>query len=484
MKKTTVVVGVIALAGIAYVGSSWYVGKEAQQAIADGVDQANARVVKMLGPDLTGTRFSIEIRDYQRGVFTSTAQYVIRTVDSDGQPMEYVLQDNLQHGPFPPAALREGKFAPVLAYSQAQMVVTPAVQEWFDAQQGQTPLRIDTQVGFGGQGTSVWTFAPVEISRAERRVSFSGGHVRVDFTDGFNNNVANGHFDVYALTDSMTGEKVEVRDISLRSATEMTGTRQFDHQSAAQVRTLTVSGDADTQPIAIDGLDVKLSSTQAEGFLDAQLRYDAAHILVDGVDLGQMTAAGAVAKLNMDALTDLQQTYAAMAEQRGPDTEPGFLLTEEEQLLLQDKLRPVLAAGPTVSLEPVFWKNSSGQSQASAFIALRDPGRLDTANAMHALRELVANARLELAVDRAMVVELFQHAGAAEGDRTQAGEFGGQLFDEYADLLTQLGLARLIDNTLSLSLDASPAEDRIILNGETMTTEQLMMLALGLLFLQ
>lgn len=484
MKKTTLALGIVVLAGAAYAGSAWYVGKQAQTTIREGVTQTNDRVLKMIGPDLNSSHFNIEIRDYERGVFSSTAQYVVHTRDSDGSPIEYVLQDHLQHGPFPWAALSEGKLAPMLAYSQAQMQVTPAVQEWFDAHQGQTPLSIKTQVGFDGRGVSYWMFSPFEISRDQRRVSFSGGYIEIVFSNEFNNNVATGHFDLYAFTDSVTGEKVEVRDISLNSTTERMADRQIEHRSTAQIKTFTVAGSPDTQPVEMNELDVEVSSAQKGGFLDAHVRYDIARILVEGADLGQMTASGSITQLNLDALSRLQASYAEMAAERGPDTEPGFLLTQDEQLVLQEMMRPILAAAPTIAVDPVVWKNSSGQSQASVFLALRDPGELDSANAARLLQKMLANAKLDLAVDRAMVVEFFQQVAASEDtDRSQAGESGGQLFDEYADLLTQLGITQLENNTLTLALDAFPSEDKIVLNGEAMTTEQLMVLGMGLLFM-
>lgn len=484
MRKTKVVLGGVALIIVAYSGSAWYVGKEAQKAIVQGVDQANERVVKMLGPDLGSTHFNVQIRDYQRGVFSSTAQYVIQTTSSYGEPMEYVLQDNLQHGPFPLSALRVGKLSPMLAHSQVDMLITPDVEDWFDLRQGQTPLHIETQLGFGGKGFSQWTLAPFEASRAERHVSFSGGHVRVVFNDGFNNNSATGHVDSYVLNDHVTGEKIELRDISLSGTAQIIAEGQFDHHSQAQINTLTITDDAGTSPVVIEDLDVSLSSEQRAGFLDAQWRYDFNRILLAGEDLGHMTAGGALKTLNLEALSDLQVTYAEMAAQRGPDTEPGFLLTPQEQLVLQEKLRPILAAEPSFFIEPLVWKNAAGQSQASASIVMRDPGETQDANVVEVLREAIATAKLDMTISRSMVVQFFQQAGLGDDvDPTQSGELGGQLFDEYAELLTQLGLVKRDSNSVSLSLDATPSEDKIILNGEEMTTEQLFMLAFGLLLL-
>lgn len=476
MRKIRVLAGAIVLVGVSYTASAWYVGKQAEVAIADAVAQANDRVASLLGPDLTPSRFNIEIRDYERGVFSSVAHYVIYTRDADGSPLEYVLQDHLQHGPFPLAQLRSGSFTPMLAYSQADMVVTPSVASWFDADQGKTPLSIQTRVGFKGNGTSQWTFAPFETSRADQRVSFSGGYLRIDFSDGFGHNVARGQFDAYALIDSARDEKIEVRDISLDSTSRSSGAGHFQQHSVFGIKALTLSGAAGGSPVSVDGFSMELSSQQEKSNFDGQLGYDAQRITVDGDDLGQMTLSASVAHLNIDALTDLQTAYAAMAQERGPDTEPGFLLTEEEQLVLQNTLRPLLSGGPAFNIDSLAWKNTSGQSQASASIVMRDPGETDDANMLAMLRELIARAKLDLAIERSMIVGLFQQVGADDAkDSAQAGQLGGMLFDNYAQLLSEMGVARLDNSTLTVSLDASPVDDTVVFNGETLTMDQLLM---------
>lgn len=485
MKKVTTTLGIVAVVAVAYVGGSWYVGKKAQTAIAHTVAQTNARFVKMLGPDLSSTRLNVEIREYQRGVFSSKVRYVIHTLDSAGKPMEYQMLDDLQHGPFPLAALREGDFKPMLAFSQAEMVVTPSIQKWFDLKQGQSPFHVETQIGFGGQGVSKWTLEPFETAAENGRVSFSGGDVRIVFSDGFNNNVATGHFDKYAMTDTISGEKLELRDIHLDSTTKTREAGQFDHHSSAHVTSLSVTGGAESSPAVIKDLSVDLSSTQNINLLEAQLHYNFAQVLIADKDLGQMKLGVSLNDFDIDALSALQVAYAEIEQKRGPGAEAGFELTDQEQAVLQEKLRPILAAGPSFSIDSATWTNAAGQGSASAVVKLRDPGEIKDMDAEELTRELVAQANLDLSVSRPMVVHLFQQVGMGDdADPTLAGELGGQFFDEYAELLTQAGLMTRQDDTLLLSLQASPAEDSVILNDETVTIEQLMMLGLGLMLLQ
>lgn len=484
MKKTPVLLGAVVAVGALYVGSTWYVGKQAQQAIEQGVAQINERVVKMLGPDLSASQFHIQIEAYERGVLSSSGRYVIHTSDSDGQPMQYVMHDHLQHGPFPLDLLKKGVFAPQLGYSRAQMEVTPAIREWFDASEADTPLAAETRVGFGGQGISTWAFAPFELERGQQHISFSGGTLQVAFNKGVNNNTASGQFDRYSMVDSALGEHIELRNIQLGSTTREVAAGHFEHHSTARVKLLTFWVNHDMQPVHIEDLDVALASTQQQHLLDAGIRYDAARILVEGSDLGRMTASGAVNRLDIPALTALQNTYAELARKHGGDPNEPFEPTLEEQQLLEAQLRPILAAGPRLVLDPLEWTNPAGRVHANASVSLRDPGDVDDAFLPEVLRQLVDSASLHLSVDRAMVVELFrQVAGGNEDEQEQAGEFGGMLFDQYAEILGGIGLATLSNGTLSLSLEATPGEDRFVLNGDVLTTDQLMILMLGLMLL-
>src|SRR3546814_6223023 len=112
MKKSTGAIGVVVVLGAAYLGATWYVGKEAQKTIEEAVAQANTRIAKYLGPEAAGS-VKIDIADYQRRFFSSDIVYTAHLQDAEGKPMELALHDHLQHGPFPLNALRAGYVAPL-----------------------------------------------------------------------------------------------------------------------------------------------------------------------------------------------------------------------------------------------------------------------------------------------------------------------------------------------------------------------------------
>src|SRR3546814_16395932 len=100
MKKSTGAIGVVVVLGAAYLGATWYVGKEAQKTIEEAVAQANTRIAKYLGPEAAGS-VKIDIADYQRRFFSSDIVYTAPLQDAEGKPMELALHDHWQHGPFP-----------------------------------------------------------------------------------------------------------------------------------------------------------------------------------------------------------------------------------------------------------------------------------------------------------------------------------------------------------------------------------------------
>src|SRR5690606_22532781 len=164
-------------------GVSWYVGKESEDTIRAAIERSNEQLAGSLA-DQGSVSAKIEIADYDRGIFSSNARYSIIVRDSD-ETIELAMQDHMQHGPFPWDLVRQGNFAPMLAYSRSNLVDTPSVKRWFEAARGAVPLTVDTQIRTGGAGTSVWEFAPLDWKDDDGTLAFSGGRINVEFTDDF-----------------------------------------------------------------------------------------------------------------------------------------------------------------------------------------------------------------------------------------------------------------------------------------------------------
>lgn len=75
-EKTLVAAGVVVALGIVWTGGAWFTGKKLETHLAEMVTQANDQL-KRLSPE-AGIELSYE--NYQRGVFSSQLQLVVKPV--------------------------------------------------------------------------------------------------------------------------------------------------------------------------------------------------------------------------------------------------------------------------------------------------------------------------------------------------------------------------------------------------------------------
>ncbi len=114
MKKSVVAVGVIVALGVIWTGASRYTGKQLESRLAEMMAQANSEIKRSApeaGPELS-------YQNYQRGVFTSHMQVVVKPVAGNqnarlkpGQSV--VLDEVVSHGPFPLAQLKKFNLIPL-----------------------------------------------------------------------------------------------------------------------------------------------------------------------------------------------------------------------------------------------------------------------------------------------------------------------------------------------------------------------------------
>jgi uncharacterized protein YdgA (DUF945 family) len=76
MKKSVVAVGVIVALGVVWTGASWFTGKQLEGRLAEMVAQANGEI-KRSAPE---AGLELSYQNYQRGVFTSHMQVVVKPV--------------------------------------------------------------------------------------------------------------------------------------------------------------------------------------------------------------------------------------------------------------------------------------------------------------------------------------------------------------------------------------------------------------------
>ena len=477
MKKGTVVVGVVALVAVAYLGSTWYVGKEAQKTIEDVIVKANQRLVTLLGPDLNRSGMKVEINDYQRRFFSSDVVYTFHMKDENGKPLAISLKDHLQHGPFPLGALQDGHLGPLLAHSRAELIATPATQAWIDSQQGGSPLIIESQVGFGGKGQSVWTFAPTEFKDDTSTFSFSGATVDMDFSNDFNDNSATGQFDALSVIDNETQESMHLKNFKFDSATVGGMESKVQVNSAATIDAVTLNQGSDNA-FSFENMTASFDSTQTGDIVDGALRYDFGRMTLAGRDLGSASVGGKIQRLDIAALTALANEYEAAKARHGVQNDEDLELTDEDEALLREKLLAVLASDPAVSIDPLVWKNDKGQSSATLYISLVGPNDPKEQDVDVLLGQVLKQVKFDFSVSKPMLLQALSQAQIDEQQGLQLQVMAAMIYDQYVSRLQTLGLVKVEADTTASSITYE--NDSVNVNGEAMPVTEFMQRAMSL----
>lgn len=469
MKKSAVVVGAAVLVAVAYTGAAWYVGVQAEERIRTAVARTNERFVQTLGPDLKTLNAKIELRDYQRGVFSSKAHYTFIVQDGDDR-YEFALRDRLLHGPFPWDLVKQGVFTPMLAHSRSQLDDTGTVRRWFDAARGAMPLEVDTRIGFRGDGVSVWQFAPLEWVADDENLSFSGGRVEVRFDNEFRDSTGDGQF--ASLIMGAQGQTVILKDIGVQSRTSSAPDKAFEVHSALQAASVSFADDGG-EILSAQRVATTFDSKQTGSVVDAQLRYELQQVRMGELDLGSVSVGGRLDAFNYEAFTRLLSEYDAIAESHGAADGEDFELTPDDEAALLAALKPVLATSPRAAVGPVVWRNDKGESVLSLEAAFQPLKGNTPDEQTESLTEAVRELKLDVALSRPMILQAIAQMDGDPADQAQLQVFAAMMFDQYIGQLEREGLVRREGDKALATLVYS--DNQVDVNQQRMSVEAFLM---------
>lgn len=460
--------GVVLALVLAYGAASWYTGKQAQTQIEQAVEQANQQL--SVAWPAGEARPTLQVQDYERGWFSSTIEYAFAFKDDEAHDQVLRLHDDLQHGPFPWRAVSAGELSPMLAYSQVRLLPSEILQTWFDSQQGASPLQIDTRVSFGGVAQSLWQFHPTKLLHDGEQIDFSGGQIELEFDQRLKTSEARGKFDSLVWEDTAGGERGEFKAMTFEGRSAFTGEEDVQVHNQANIGQITVT--QDQQPtVTLTDMQVKLDSSRTGGLLDSTLGYEFGGIRVGEADLGQLQAGGRIEHIDVAAFKALMTAW----EEVNPEGVDDESLSVEAQTLLKDKAQVLLAASPSVAIDPLKWKNTQGESRALLAIHFMPAkGDAEPDEALGALLERsLRQVQLGLSVSKPMLVQVFgQMNGGEDADKMQA--LASMLFDHYTAGMQRAGLVEVKDGVASLNV--SYQEGEVTLGSTKMSVDAFMAL--------
>ncbi|MFZ4833783.1 YdgA family protein [Rouxiella sp. Mn2063] len=478
MKKSLVAVSVIVVLGAAWTGVSWYTGKQLESHMSEIVNDANANI-KQSYPK-SGVSLSYE--DYQRGIFSSSVRLVLQQAAGAGNAAELkagekiVFLETIDHGPFPTSQLKKLTLIPSMASIHSELENTPPVKELFDATKGKSFITADTRVSYSGDTASAITLLPVDYQKNNSKLEFSGAKLDIDLGKDVKKVDVDANSDSVAFTSpNQWGqlEKVVLSGITIKSNTNggKFNLGGIGSQSLA-VKNAAVNIDGkDTATLAGFALNSKFDEDGNN--VNGVLNYTMDSLKIQGMDFGAGKLNVKIDKLDGQALKQFTDTYNQQAMQllqQSDELDPQVYQQQASALLLNNL--PILLKGnPSISVDPLSWKNDKGESTFTLQVGFKDPTASPQAtDEAQLVSNLLSKVDAKLTIPVAMATELTTQAGRLQGyDAEQAGALAKQQVQGLAAMGEMFKLTTLKDDAISSELHY--ADNQINLNGQKMTLQ-------------
>ncbi|MCI1898721.1 MAG: YdgA family protein [Enterobacter sp.] len=482
MKKSVVAVGVVVALGLVWTGASWFTGKQIENRLAEMVAQANSEI-KRTAPE---AGLELSYQNYQRGVFKSHMQLVVKPVAGTentwlkaGQSV--VLDEVVDHGPFPLAQLKHFNLIPSMASVKSTLVNNDATKPLFDLAKNESPFVIDTRISYAGDTSSDIALKALNYEKGDEKVAFSGGNFKVD---------ADRDGKVISLTGSAESglvnavneydQKVQLTFNNLKADGNSRLT-SFDERIGDQKLTL------DKLAIAVEGkemavlegmdLDGKSEISKDGKSVNSQLDYTLKSLKVQSQDLGSGKLTLKIGNIDGQAWHQFSQQYRAQSQALLADKE---LMTTNPVLYQQKALDallsnlPLLLKGePVITVAPLSWKNSKGETNFNLSLFLKDPATA-TGEAQTLAQEVdrsvkSIDSKLTIPVD--MATEFMTQIAKLEGyNEADAAKLASQQVKGMAAMGQMFRITTLEDNVVGTSLQY--ANGQVTLNGQKMPLDE------------
>lgn len=479
MNKSLVAVGVIVALGVVWTGGAWYTGKKIETHLEDMVAQANAQL-KLTAPE---SNLEVSYQNYHRGVFSSQLQLLVKPIAGKENPwiksgQSVIFNESVDHGPFPRAQLKKLNLIPSMASIQTTLVNNEVSKPLFDMAKGETPFEINSRIGYSGDSSSDISLKPLNYEQKDEKVAFSGGEFQLNADrDGkaisLSGEAESGRIDAV----NEYNQKVQLTFNNLKTDGSSTlasfGERVGNQKLSLEKMTISVEG---KELALLEGMEISGKSDLVNDgkTINSQLDYSLNSLKVQNQDLGSGKLTLKVGQIDGEAWHQFSQQYNAQTQAllAQPKIANNPELYQEKVTEAFFSALPLMLKGdPVITIAPLSWKNSQGESALNLSLFLKDPA---TTKAPQTLAQEVdrsvksLDAKLTIPVD--MATELMTQVAKLEGyQEDQAKKLAKQQVEGASAMGQMFRLTTLQDNTITTSLQY--ANGQITLNGQKMPLE-------------
>ena len=408
MNRKLLAVGMALLLVVAtYAGASFYAGMRIQAETDRAVEMLNAHLSRKWSDQI-----QISQSSYSRGIFSSTATYVL-TFPSSKDPSirpEIIFTNQIEHGPLPARALMQGQFSPMMAILYTTIDPNPYTQAVFTALGGKPLMNGYTRLDMQGIASLNWTAPAVQYAQEEFSTQFGGASLKATIGADFSSSKGTLTIDSLMLGDSHSS-------IDLQGVTVQTDTRigSFDLNigtSQASVDRLTMTR-PDKSTFTFEKLNSQLKLNEKASMLDGQVSYEAGAILINQQNWGKLSLTASYAQLDgtaLKSLIDLNNSLLTRSLTNAPESD---LLTTADLKQFWLGVQALLKSSPTFNINPLLWITPEGESTFNLNTAFT-PAET-TATGMGLASNPISSVKASLEVSRPMVAGLIAQSNQQSG---------------------------------------------------------------------
>lgn len=477
-KSVNIAVCVVIVAGALITAGAWYTGTRLEGVLGDAVLQGNQQIQAALAGHEGSA--SVELLSLDRHFFTSTAHYRLKFQDhtlNDGQPVELLFVDNIEHGPFPWSRVKTLSLVPVMAASNLELEKNAFSEKWFAMTNGQPPLTGHFSMGYDRAGQGRIDLLPFQFDDQSGSFKFSGFTLNVSGSANAEKLEARGLLGSLEVTANSQDGPVHLilNDLTFNTGGTKGKSGFYLGHSDAKVASATFQAGSQRPVQFKDFVNTSLLQ-EVDGNLNAQVSYDIGNISFDGKDVGSAQMLWKFANFDIASTKNLLQIYqekvqpqveaaAAVGESYTPQ------LSAADQALVQAQVGKLLAAKPHIELERLSLKTAGGESHFSLSMDLGSPTSLDQPGSA-LLQQLLTQADAKLVLSKPMIRDLAALQAKAAGltDPAAIAQQAQGAADSVGGMAIMLQVGKVEGDDVVSSLHY--ANDVVDFNGEKMTAQQ------------
>ncbi|EPT8874267.1 YdgA family protein [Cronobacter dublinensis] len=479
MKKSLVAVGVIVALGVIWTGGAWYTGKQFEKHVGEMVAEANAQL-KLSAPQ---AGLELGYKDYQRGLFSSHLQLVVKPAAGQQESLlkpgqSVVLDQVVSHGPFPLADLKKLNILPAMASVHTTLVNNDTTKALFAMAKGQSFADVQTRIGYGGATSSDIRLQALNYETPEEKVAFSGGDFQLDADKDGNDVSLKGEADsglVNAVNEY--GQRVQLTFNGLKADgnTKMTSFKERVGEQKLTLEKLAVAIEGQEMAL-LEGISLNGKSDVAKDgkSIDSQMDYVMNSLKVQNQDLGSGKMTLKIGNIDGQAWHQFSQQYNERS--RALMAQPGIMDNPEQYQqqateILVSSLPLLLKGNPVITIAPLSWKNAKGESTFNLSLFLKDPSQAPVSAAQatpeEQLDRVVKSLDSKLVIPVDMATEMMTQVAKLEGyQQADAEKLAGQQVKGLAAMGQMFRITTMQDNSIVTSLQY--ANGQVNLNGQKM----------------